>query len=505
MPQNSALQNLMKGSGIILIGTAIGKFLGLVGQILIIRSLPPSEFGQIMLAFTIVSISSTLFLIGIPDGITRLVAAENDHDSGYVIVGLLIASGAGIIGGAVIILLRNDISNIMQEPKLASLLIVFAIYIIFKPLSSSFVGSLRGYEMYQSSVITERILPVVLGLGVILTAKVIGHQYTGAILYFLLPPIVISVVGCAILASGQSFKANKNFDIISRYRELISFSWPLALESGFIVMMANLDIIFIGYYLSTSSVGLYRSVQPIASSLLMLLTAVVFVYLPIATKAYTNNRFDELDSIYSISTKWIINLSLPPILLLIFFSKDIISILYGNSYTPASIALSILAVSAFLRIFVGPNGATIKAINRTKVDLISSIFGVIVNIILNIVLIPNYGIMGAALATTIGYTAYNGIEVFVIYTEVGIHPFAWESLIPTSLTVVGVGIFSYLGTSLVLNIYGLIFAGLIISLVHLFSIFVAGGFQEEDILLIEAIENRIGVSPITMYLRNKVR
>lgn len=505
MSSSSAIGDLLKGSSIILLGTVVGNFLGLLGQVLIIRSLSPVEFGEIILAFTIVSMVSTLSLLGIPEGITRLVAANDGQTSGYVSGGLSISIITGVTGALLMILFRGKLASLMEEPSLTSLLLILAVYVVFSSLASACVGALRGYQLYAAAVLSERILSKLVTIALFLVTSYLGMEYLGAVLYWLIAPFLIVILSIYALIIKSNFQIPEYKMIKEQTSELVSFSWPLAFESGFVLLMSKLDVVFLGLLATSSSVGLYRSVQPISTSLLMILTAIVFVYLPIATRSYADEDIETLKNLYNVSTKWIVHLTLPPILLLILFSDEIISILYGNSYTPAAIALSILALSALLRIYVGPNGATIKAIDRTRINLISSSCGVLANVVFNVVLIPEYGITGAAIATMIGYAIYNSIEVTVIYLEVGIHPFSKESTVPALVTLLVVGVLSYIFNSSPGGMVVIAASGVTIALLHLLIIYLTGGIQEEDMILIHATEDKIGESIITKRLKLIIR
>ncbi|MFB6186319.1 MAG: polysaccharide biosynthesis C-terminal domain-containing protein, partial [Halobacteriaceae archaeon] len=84
---------------------------------------------------------------------------------------------------------------------------------------------------------------------------------------------------------------------------------------------------------------------------------------------------------------------------------------------------SILCAAAFVRVAVGPNGATVKAIDLPHLDFKAAFLGFIVNICLNFVLVPKLAGVGAAFATLFGYLVYNGYEMLVVYQKARVHPF----------------------------------------------------------------------------------
>jgi O-antigen/teichoic acid export membrane protein len=257
-------------------------------------------------------------------------------------------------------------------------------------------------------------------------------------------------------------------------------------------LMTNLDVILIGYFLSSSSIGFYRSVQPLSRGLTLFLGAFTFLYLPIATDYFESGNHTEMDRIYKASTKWILFVTYPLALLFVFFSPEVILTLYDERYLPASTALSVLAIGMFLRAVVGPNGATIKAINKTKIDLLASIVGLVTNLLLNIYLIPKFGFVGAAIATSFSFLAFNLVDSLVVYLTIGVHPFSihvFKQLVPS-----GIGAW-YLSTTdfITPGLGNLILLGVILTVFHLLSYFLTGSLDRDDVIVIEFIENKTSI------------
>jgi O-antigen/teichoic acid export membrane protein len=214
--------------------------------------------------------------------------------------------------------------------------------------------------------------------------------------------------------------------------------------------------------------------------------------MPMATDYYKDGELSELNNIYLSTTKWATFLTYPLALLFIFNSKAVVATFFGDQYLPAASALSILSLGMFLRVVVGPNGATIKAINRTKVDLLASIAGVLSNIVLNFILIPRLGFSGAAVATAVSYLIFNVVDSTVVYLSTGIHPVSvstFKQLLPSGIAAwyLSTMNFSFVG------IYRIALLGLILLFIHLVSYIITGSIDSNDDILIDIIEDNLGV------------
>jgi O-antigen/teichoic acid export membrane protein len=164
---------------------------------------------------------------------------------------------------------------------------------------------------------------------------------------------------------------------------------------------------------------------------------------------------------------------------------------FGAAYVPAAPALAVLTAGLFVRALVGLNGDVAKAIDRPKIELRSVAVAVVVDVALNAVLIPRYGIVGAAAATAAGYAVYNLVEVVAIHRAVGSHPFAAATLVPLGPTlVVAVGIDALVVGPVGLS--GLVGIGLVLVVVHLGSMALTGSLDESDRLLARRLDERLG-------------
>ncbi|EMA41370.1 polysaccharide biosynthesis protein [Halococcus morrhuae DSM 1307] len=503
-----SLGGLVKSAGIVLAGTVMANVLGILAEIFIPRALDPAVYGRLGLAYGIVSAVSSLAILGIPNGVTRFLSEkESAHEETDVLQsGYAISLVGTVIAAAAIYLARFEIAALMDDPEVAPLLVVFVPYLLAFPIVKVSVGVLRAEERTTAATLAQRIGPRVFGLALVAALIAAGRPVVGAIGYWL----SFSVVG-ALLAL---YAVRQHIDVGSlvarlpshdTVRELWSFSWPLAAGTSLTIMLANVDIVMIGYFLDSASVGYYRSIQPLKQVIFFFSGSFAFLFMPLATKHYSQGDFAGLDALYTVTTKWIVALTFPAVLLFTLFSPDAIRLFFGTAYLPAAPALSVLIAGLFYRVFVGLNGDMVKAINRPRVEFYSAIAGVVVDIVLNAALIPLFGIVGAAFGTIVGYFVYNTIEVVAIYRAVGSYPFsaaAFKPLVPT--TLVGVGVLA-LASQRTLGLFAIAGIGVLLYAAQLVSMILTRSFTETDLQLVEQFEARfdIDLSWLTTLIRSE--
>jgi len=128
------------------------------------------------------------------------------------------------------------------------------------------------------------------------------------------------------------------------------------------------------------------------------------------SELYSSNQMDVLEELYSTITKWIIILSLPLTINIIIFSEVIMNF-FGLEYVSGSLALIILALGHTVRISVGANGYILKMSGWEKIVLANNGLLALINIILNMILIPKLGMTGAAISTSLAIAVVNVMKI----------------------------------------------------------------------------------------------
>jgi O-antigen/teichoic acid export membrane protein len=501
---SESLGKLVKGASIVFIGTVIGKAVALFGQILIVRSLSPADYGGIALAFTIVSAVSGIIVLGAPQGATRLIAAgqSSNQKTQTLMTALTISASAGLLGAIAILFFRFRIQQLTDTSGLAKLLSAFSVFLLIAPTQQVLIGGIRGFQQPTARVLSKNIIGQIGALILLGVLLLIGKPYLGAIIYWVSVPILVAISAVYFLQKKVNFsEVYSNKINLTSIGEFLSFSWPLAFSSSFVLLMSQLDVLMIGIFLNTDQVGLYRAIQPLKEVVLFFLTSFTFLYLPIATEFFTDKKYSELNKLYTTVTKWVVTITYPIVLISTFFANDIIRILFTESYLPASTAFVILILGMFTRVIVGPNGTTIQAINKTGVEMYASVIGGIVNIVLNITLISKFGIEGAAVATGMGFITYNIVEIYVIYKETKVTPFSLniiKPLIPT--TAFGI-VVSHFFRNQVLGVTVLILVCILFYVCHIASVVATRSIDSSDLLIVEKIDSALGTNLSNKILR----
>ena len=198
------------------------------------------------------------------------------------------------------------------------------------------------------------------------------------------------------------------------YSQIFSRSYPMALSAIAYFIMQSVDIIILTVYEGFDNVAHYSIAVKLATVTALALMSVNIVIAPKIAEIYNTNDFNRLNKLIRDAARIIFIISLPVLLILFIFSGPTLS-LFGEGYVFAKQALWVLLAGQFFSALCGPGAIYLNMTGKQKKLNNILISGLILNVILNLVLIPIYGIEGAATATLISMVFWNSLVVAVIY------------------------------------------------------------------------------------------
>jgi O-antigen/teichoic acid export membrane protein len=192
-------------------------------------------------------------------------------------------------------------------------------------------------------------------------------------------------------------------------KKLLHDAWPLALSGIAATIYLRIDKIMIGQMLGAHDVGIYTAATRLAEAWYFLPISIMASLYPAIIKSIKNKSIDpdkRMQQIYNMMTLmgYIVGIGTT------LFAAPVVTLLFGSEYQQSAQVLTMYIWSGiFVNIAMGKS-AYLKAMNYTKIQFVSTAFGAIVNISLNLIFIDRYGVIGAAWATIISYS----IEAYFI-------------------------------------------------------------------------------------------
>jgi len=384
----------------ILIGSVVNLSIGFLLSIFLARWLGVADLGLYRMVITIQGIAGLFTAFGIPGALTKYVAEyKNDINklSQIITSGITSQLIFGMATSILLCALSGILASIFSMPQLAHLLRILAIAFPFTSLFQSLIGSLNGLrEMrtYAYLVISQTALMIL--FIAILTSLGLGVQ--GVVF-----GIVLSMIGGCI---GGLYISRRLLSLNFRgytqnAKRLISFGSLMFGANALSVIATYTDVILIGYFLMAKDIGYYSIAIILSNLLLSLPQAIQMITYPATAEYWSQNNSAALQRVIDKSMKYSACILLPVGLGIGFFAKEIVTLLYGQDFIPAALPLCVLLIARVIRGSTAvPIGGSFSGIGRPDLALKIDAISVGTNVVLNALLIPRFGIMGAAIATT---------------------------------------------------------------------------------------------------------
>ena len=398
-----------------------GSFFGYIFLWLVTNSLGASAWGEYVIFLAILNISSIFSRLGVDKLALKLVAANNSNMAEVRKIyfsSLKLILMISIITSLLIFVISHVISTYIID--LNSFLSPIQMVVVILPFFSVIClneNTLRGLKMIKDFAFFQRTAKMLFSVGFFLllfyglqlsvpTLVVYSYLLALFLIFFLSSFRVLNVMKVKFIEKGNSLK----------YKDIIKQSMPMMISSSVLLLMTWSDSLMIGSFSGKHEVGVYNVAVKVALFTTLTLSAVNSIVAPKLSESFNNNRNSEFKDIIRYSTR-LIFFSTIPILLLIFLFPEFILSLFGAEFVIAKLALIILTVSQAVNALSGSVGTILNMTGKQKVYGSILLISLILNIVLNYILIPSYGINGAAVASACSLIFWNLYSVYYIYKQ----------------------------------------------------------------------------------------
>jgi O-antigen/teichoic acid export membrane protein len=486
MANQKTLNTLAKGAGIVTIGMVLSKFITYAYRAVIARYLGPEAYGQLALGLTVLGISSIITMIGMPEGLKKFIPEAKNHkeERSYVLSAFLLTIPISIIVTTLIFVssgfIATEVFNTNSPESLKSIIQILAFVPIFNALSNVSTATTQAKKFAKYRVITNQIFQNIVQLATTIIFISLGYGILGAAIGWLLGAVLSSFLAFYYLEKkAVSVLTLKGY--IPKNREMLKFSLPLLMTGVMGTILGWTDTFFIGYFMNDSQVGFYNAALPTAAIMLIPLQALGALALPSLSEESQKSR-KEVSSVLKTLTRWTITVTFPAFILMALFSKEMLRLLFGTQYTVAASSLIILSVGYLFNTSTGHLGEVVKTYSRTDLLFKNTVAKFVINIPLNIFLIPKFGIIGAAGATSLSMILVNSLLVLEVHYFLNINPFSRDMLKPVIATLAPISIVYAINKSIfeIVPLWALIPAFAIFGILYLLNLIILNGIKEED-------------------------
>jgi len=219
---------------------------------------------------------------------------------------------------------------------------------------------------------------------------------------------------------------------------VLRFSFPLWLSDLLTTFRGNIQTLLIGSLGTIAGVGIFSIANQVTLLGTIFHGSLNQSARPLIAELSDQGKRTQLEQIYQTTTRWVVTINLPIILIVLLFPEQIMSI-FGKSYIAGATTLSILALVNLVHVATGMCGAILEMTGHTGLKLMNTVIRVALAIFFNFLLIPRYGIVGAAIAALIHEVIANLLPLGQVWRMYRIMPYSAQILKPVAAGVLGVG------------------------------------------------------------------
>ena len=376
------------------------------------RYLGPSIYGDFGIILSLILVNKTIFLTGINRAVSKFVSAEPSKSKSIVKSGLIMQLILVFISLAVFWFGANYIAAFFKDPGLvtpirySSLIILpLGLYIMY---AKGFLNGVRRFKEQANFEAMHSLAKVVLALLLIW----LGFSLLGAITAYILAPLLIFF--WVYFVSKKDLKGKGVFS----YKKIWDFALPITIQYAFIALITELSIFAVKYFLTQDAlVGYYTSASSLAKILPSLFRALPFAFLPSISMALAKNDFKLVRKYIQQGLRYSLLILVPAAVLLGVTGSQLIEFMFSANFLPAAplifpLTLAFLGQAIFLLLCSILNGSGLP-----KTSMIVSGVTLLVAFLSNIILVPRFGLVGAAYALLLASFFGVALAAIVVYAK----------------------------------------------------------------------------------------
>ncbi len=403
----------------------LGRIIAIVSSgllmVLLARLLGPDEYGLLFLAISVFSTLGIFSKLGIAKSGARYVSEykeQNPEQLPHIFRTVLAFNVAAIlVVAAVVTIGYEQIAAVLDEPGLTPFLLLGALYLAFEALATYVRLMLQGLEAIKFSATlhaVDRGCRFVFAVGFV----VLGFGAVGALVGYILAFALVTVVGLGTIY----VRYVRNHDRASSVEEGLprrigEYSVPLTATSTANVLDKEVDTVLVGFFLNPVAVSYYVISKQVVEFVETPASALGFTLSPTYGSQKADGNVDQAARIYETALSHTLLLYIPIAAGLVLVAEPALELLFGNEYLNAVPVLQVLAIYAILRSITKLTSNGLDFLGRARERAIVKGVTALMNVVLNIILIPTIGVVGAAVATVITYSLYTLANVYIIHQE----------------------------------------------------------------------------------------
>lgn len=396
----------------VLIGNIILVLLGFLQLPILTKGLGANLYGTWALVNAAISFITPFAALGFGEATVRFLAAETDRSrirddflsalfSTVLISGIAFAVLLFFLSDYLAAHIFNDINSSIYI-KLASTLIPVA---CISAIANSYLTAFRKIALLAIFTVAQSAVSI----GLVYLSLRSGYRLSGVITATIATSLLFHLTLLFIILKQIGFQ----FPRFSRLKLFLSYGLPLTPTSAVLWIISSSNRYLISYYIGVTATGIYSAAYNIGWYTVFLISPITRLLFPTISKSYDEKNLSETRNYLKFSLKYFLMIAIPSAFGLSILAKPILQVLTTSEFVTGNTIVPFIAFSGVLSGVYEISVFIIHLVKKTKLVFMLLVISALLNIVLNVVLIPRMGLTGAATATLVAY-GVAGILVLIV-------------------------------------------------------------------------------------------
>lgn len=410
-------------------GTIFTTGAGYLFKVYLARRLGADALGIYALGMTIIGFMGLLNGPGLHQAAVRFVATyvaqgQSEYLRSFLVRSTSLLLGTNVLLSSLVVVFGPSISEQFYHTKaLDPYLSLFALIMFFSALTTYFGQILVGYkDVLRRTAIANFVgTPLMMGLTIVLIAFGLGlwgYIFAQVVAAFVVVVLLLQIVWKLTPPAARRLRGQ----LLPLRGEVWSFSAAAFGIGALEFLLAQVDKILIGFYITVREVGIYAVVMAIVAFVPIALQSVNQIFAPTIADLHSRGERELLGRLFQSLTKSVIGFTLPLTVVLIVFARPVVNV-FGPDFTAGWPVLVIGVVGQLVNCATGSVGYLLLMSGNQKKLLKVQATMTAVMIIVNIIAIPHWGITGAAAATALATIGTNLWSLHEVRVALGLSPY----------------------------------------------------------------------------------
>ncbi|WP_458210565.1 flippase [Haladaptatus sp. NG-SE-30] len=433
--------------------------------------LQPAEYGLLFLALAILGVFQLFCDLGLAKSAARYITEFKESDPTQIPHILRTALKYRLIlftiVGIGLLLMHTHIASFFDNPALTPFLLLGVLYMGFHSFTAFSSVLFQGFDRVVWSAGTQTVQHVSRIIFALIFVLGFGLGGIGVLVGYTVAAALATATAFFILYTRfyTTFEKTESLEP-SLPRKIFEYSIPLTVTRSANILTYRVDTLLIGFFLNPIAVGYYTLAKQISMTMLVPAGSLGFTISPTYGKQKANDQLEQAARLYETTLQHMLVLYLPAATGIILVAEPAVRFIFGQAYLGAVPVLQIFSAYIVLQALNSITTDALDYLGRARSRAIAKMATAIANCGLNVLLIPEFGVAGAAMATVATFSIYTLANLYIMHREVSLtvgrllHPISSISAVTVGMSIAVVIATQYI--SGILSLAGVVVLGVVV-------------------------------------------